>query len=128
MRASVVAAATAVALLAFAACGQSTVDRANADRNASFHANAPAVFKLGWDRYQTQTQGRFGIFALDKRARGMGWVYCVQACGLLLDSQNQAVKSLWAQQALGQCGEAVQKNHASKRPDCAIYAIRDEVV
>ena len=115
-------------MLMLAACGQSTFDRANLDRNAELHAGAPAVFKLGWKRYQEQAQGRFGIFALDKRARGMGWTWCVQGCGLLLGNQNQAIKSLWATQAVGQCEKVVRENFPTERPDCAVYALRDKVV
>ena len=131
-----IAAVAAIAMLLLAGCvpillaGCVTSKEAwkRFERIEELHENAPQRFVEGWQRYLTQAQGRYGILALDRNLNGMGWNYCVRHCNDLLGNQNQAIKSAWAWQAIDQCAEAARRHAPATKPDCDIYAIRDEIV
>ena len=109
-------------------CVSSKAAWERSERNEQVHANAPARFVGAWERYLTQAQGRYGILALDRNLNGMAWKYCVSGCQGLFGNQNQAIKSAWAFQALDQCEDAARKHAPGIKPDCDIYALRDEIV
>lgn len=99
-----------------------------AERVDQIHENAPAWLKASWQNYLTNMQGQFGIFAMDTMARGAGYTYCTSGCNVLIGNQGQAYKSLWAARAIESCQDSVRKGHPVARPDCEIYALRDDIV
>ncbi|MDE0050619.1 MAG: hypothetical protein OXO52_12580 [Rhodospirillales bacterium] len=99
-----------------------------AERIDQIHKNAPQRFVGAWKRYQTQAQGRYGILALDRKGNGVGWIYCADGCQGLLGNRNQSIKSQWALKAIVQCEDAARRHAPTVKPDCDIYAIKDEIV
>ena len=127
---------TAAAMLLLAGCAPllltgcvtSKEAQIRAERVEQVHENAPQRFVGFWERYLTQARGRYGILALDRNGNGAGWIYCSQGCQVLFGEQGQAIKSAWAWKATNQCDEAARKHSPSTKPDCEVYAIRDEIV
>lgn len=129
MRSPLCAAVLAAAVtLLLTACVTSKEAYERQVRIDEIHAGAPEFVRLNWDLYLTQAQGRYGILALDEKVRGMGWIYCVGACHRLLGDQNPGFKAGWMARALEQCQKVVRRDFPAEKPDCAIYAIRDQIV
>ena len=122
------AALAAAALLVLAGCVTTKESWERSERIDQVHENAPRKFVGAWQRYLTQAQGRYGILALDRNFNGMGWLYCVQSCDALFGEQNKALKSAWAWKAINQCETAARQHAPATKPDCEIYALRDEIV
>lgn len=120
--------AAAVALIMLSGCIGTKEGWERAERVDQIHENAPDWFKESWETYLMNMRGQYGILAMDRMALGAGWIYCATGCTLLLGNQGQSHKSLWAIRALDQCEEVVRKGHPVARPDCDIYAVKDEIV
>ena len=87
-----------------------------------------SVSVVAGERYLTQAQGRYGIMALDRNGNGVAWKYCAGYCQVLTGNQNNAIKSQWALQAIASCEEAARRHDPTVKPDCDVYAIKDEIV
>ena len=89
------------------------------------HAGAPAWLKDGWRQYLDHADGRYAVLAMDKNARGWGYIYCPAAGDC---NSTISFRRLNEQKALENCRETVRANYPAFRPDCAIYAIKDKIV
>ena len=114
--------------LTVAACVTTKDAQQRIDRAGEIHRSAPAAFVDIWHQYLNDADGRYGIFAIDRNLRGSGWYYCTSGCQALFGNQSRSIKSLWAHRAREQCEKSVRRQFPSVRPQCAIYAIKDEVV
>lgn len=94
------------------------------------HAHAPQWFKDGWSRYLRDADGRYAVLAVDRNARGWGYVYCRAAdCHALEGAGHQSHKDLrYKHKALDLCRGNVREYQPAHRPNCAIYAIKDKIV
>lgn len=96
----------------------------------NLHAGAPQWFRDGWARYLRDADGRYAVLAVDRNARGWGYVFCRAAdCHRLEGSQHRSFKDLrYRQKALELCRGNVRDYQPAHRPDCAIYAVKDKIV
>ena len=104
--------------------------RAAHENPADLHANAPQWFKDGWKRYLNDANGQYAVLAIDRNARGWGYVYCRAAdCHRLQGAQHKSHKDLrYKHQSLELCRENVREYYPAHRPDCAIYAVENKIV
>ena len=96
------------------------------------HADAPQWFKDRWRHYLETSDGNYAVLALDRNARGAGFVYCDPAAGGLCKnhrSWSAAFKDVnYKHRARNICVQDVRNNYPALKPDCAIYAIQDKIV
>ena len=94
------------------------------------HRDAPAWFREGWDRYLRDADGRYAVLAVDRNARGWGYVYCRAAdCHALEGGGHQSHKDLrYKHKALDLCRGNVREYAPAHRPNCAVYAIKDKII
>lgn len=144
MRASIVAAAGAVAILTLAACTTSnTVEgqrvRAVAETvtervevSGGFHARAPQWFKDYWRAYLAHAEGGYATMAVDRNARGAFYVYCGPGGGCAQMRNNASTRSFtdvsYKHRALKECRAHVRREFPTVKPECAIYAINNKIV
>ena len=105
-------------------------ERAASENPGDLHASAPPWFRNGWARYLRDADGRYAVLAVDRNARGWGYVFCRAAdCHLLEGNQHKSHKDLrYKQKALELCRGNVREYQPAHRPDCAVYAIKDKIV
>lgn len=101
-----------------------------AENPADLHSRAPRWFRDGWNRYLRDADGRYAVLAVDRNARGWGYVFCRAAdCHLLEGNQHRSHKDLrYRRAALELCRKNVREHQPAHRPDCAVYAIKDKIV
>ena len=94
------------------------------------HADAPQWFRDGWRSYLNDADGRYAVLAVDRNARGWGYVYCNSAdCHRLEGASNKFWKDTqYTHKALDLCRGNVREYQPAHRADCAIYAIKDKIV
>ena len=98
--------------------------------HTGIHASAPRWFKDGWRHYLTTANDRYAVLAVDRNARGWGFVYCrASDCYLLEGAGHESWKDVrYKHKALNLCRENVKEYYPAYRPKCAIYAIGDKIV
>ena len=103
---------------------------AASENPGNLHAGAPQWFRDGWRRYLNDADGRYAVLAVDRNARGWGYVYCRGAgCHQLEGARNRSWKDVeYTNRALESCRENVREYSLAHRPECAIYAIKDKIV
>ena len=121
-------AVAALALALIASGCVTTGEQQRLDYAAGLHQNAPERFKVSWHQYLRQTQGQWGILALDKEGRAAGWITCQSGCNLLRTGAHNSTKNLWLANAIRHCEKVVRENNPGARADCDVYAIKDEIV
>lgn len=89
------------------------------------HQNAPQWFKDWWARYLEVTQGHYGIFAVDRQAKGSSILFCGGGTSC---NNTYSIRLTNERRALDLCRRNVRENHPAMKPDCAIYAIKDKIV
>lgn len=96
----------------------------------NLHVGAPQWFRDGWRRYLNDADGRYAVLAVDRNARGWGYVYCRGAgCHRLEGAQHKSWKDTeYKHKALESCRGNVREYAPAHRPDCQIYAIKDKIV
>ena len=117
--------------LAVAGCVTTKERQAGIERNEQILQNAPRWFKDGWRNYMEHLeQGGFAILAMDKNALGWGYVYCLGGgCNSnILPQARSFIEVNYKHGALKYCRENVRSQHPAAKPDCAIFAINDEIV
>ena len=105
-------------------------ERMAAEDSGNLHAGAPQWFRDGWRRYLNDADGRYAVLAVDRNARGWGYVYCRAAdCHVLEGARNKSWKDTqYKHKALELCRENVREYAPAHRPNCAVYAIKDKIV
>ena len=121
-------AATVLLALAVAGCVTTKEQQARLDRADRLHRNAPAWFKGHWENYLHKTAGHFGVLALDKHGRGSHFTYCTSHCHGFTAGTFSTEKNLWAIQTVQRCNKLVRENHPGVKPECAVYAVKSEIV
>ena len=133
----------AAAALALAACTTSnTIEgqrvRAVAETvtervevTGGLHDRAPTWFKNYWREYLARAAGGYATMAVDRKARGLFYVYCSDGgCSQMRHdaSSRSFIDVNYKHGALKGCRENVRHNHPAEKPDCAIYAINNKIV
>ena len=121
----------AAMLLAVAGCATTKERQAHIDRAEQVHQNAPQWFKDGWRTYiEHAERGGFAVLAMDRNALGWGYVWCQgPQCYLnTLPDSRSFVDVEYKHGALELCRENVRAFHPAAKPECAIFAVKNEIV
>ncbi len=99
-------------------------------RADDLHAGAPAWFSDWWEKYLRQARRGYAVLALDRNGLGGWYVYCAPGrCQSLANPWSRSVKDVYYKHhALQLCRAEVAAAHPGARPDCALYAIRSNIV
>ena len=140
----VIAALAAIAMLSLGACtttGEIEGHKVRATGETSVvktkviqpdvHRRAPQWFKDYWAQYLGHLQQGYAVMAVDRRLRGMQYVYCgdPQCYQLRGAGQHRGWKDVqYRRRALNECREIVQRDYPSEKPACAVYAIGNKIV
>ena len=120
---AVLAAGLLGACIATPAAQEQTYDTAQA------HRHAPQWFLNYWQKYLVHTDRRYGVLALDRKGRAATYRYCESRCHVLGGKQRQSWKDVeYKHKALEDCRNHLRSEFPAEKPDCAIYAVRDEIV
>ena len=120
-----------IVALAVAGCTTAKERQAGIDRAERIHQNAPQWFQDAWRRYLEHAErGGFAVLAMDKKALGWGYVYCVGGgCNSnILPQARSFIEVNYKHGALKNCRANVRRKKPAAKPDCAIFAIKDEIV
>ena len=118
----------AVAMLMLAACVTTQEAYERMHQVAQVHEGAPQWFKGYWQKYLQDARGQYAVLALDRNMNGTGWVYCSHSC-IGFDSSNRSSRArYWEAKAIGLCEEQARRSSPMTIPNCAIYAVKDEIV
>ena len=97
--------------------------------STDLHRNAPGWFKISWQRYLDVGGRSYGIFYADRNGRGAGSVSCNQGCQNATNPAYRAqIEVSFKHKALERCRWHVRQTYPAVRPDCALYAIKDQIV
>ena len=91
----------------------------------------PQWFKDYWQEYLGYAERAYAVIAVDRSLCGAQYRYCLGGgCqGMLSPSMHKSWKDVhYKHWTLKQCRELVRKHCPGRKPDCAIYAIRDKIV
>lgn len=88
------------------------------------YASAPEAARDVWRRYLKDADGNYAVLAVDRNARGSGYVYCVgNDCRFWEMAWASSQRFRYRHKALEYCRQNVRENYPAERPDCAIFAI-----
>ena len=128
-----------MALLATACASSGTIEGRRITATATLpqkptvpdlYEGAPSYAQDAWRHYIKTSAGSYAVLAVDRNARGYGFIYCVGG-GCHNNSLPQArsfVEVNYKNGALKNCRRHVQDNYPAEKPDCAIFAIKDKIV
>ena len=102
-----------------------------ATSNNDPNVGPPQWFKDFWREYLGHAESAYAVMAVDRNLCGAQYRYCAgSGCGQMLNpSMHRSFKDVhYKHWTLSQCREVARKHCPDKKPECAMYAIRDKIV